>query len=211
MEEINNITFRTDLHQVDEDFQITSDTTDINIPNPINPDEEDLVDEDEQESQSQRVHPTLGQGLQGSQSRPAQGQGLQGFQAPSVNVPQNIQNVVVQQQSTAHSIISPRVGGIFKGIVWTGGSNIKSLQLSTPQSIKALCPQDFKSQLKVEELCTEGLAPKLRLDLETKKGSTVTLTSWVSHVREYMEYRGLDTVFRVFNHKNNKEHYLLEK
>ena len=156
MEGINNITFRADLHQVDEGSQITSDATDINIPNPINPDEEN-VDEDEQEPQPQETHPT-------------QGQGLQGFQAPSVNVP-NIQNVVVQQQSTAQNIISPRVGGIFKGIVWTGGSNIKSLQLSKPQSIKALRPQDFKTQLKVEELFTEGLVPKLRLDLETKKAN----------------------------------------
>ena len=56
---------------------------------------EENFDEDEQESQSQGVHPTQGQGLQGSQNQPAQGQGLQGFQAPSVNVPQNVQNVVV--------------------------------------------------------------------------------------------------------------------
>ena len=90
-------------------------------------------------------------------------------------------------------------------IPWTGGSNISLLNMSKPHDIMALRLQDYKSQLKVAKICSEGLHPKLHLDVEAKKGSPVTLTSWVKHVREYMEERGLDTVFRIFNYKVNKE------
>ena len=75
----------------------------------------------------------------------------------------------------------------------------------------ALRPQDYKSQLNAARFYQEGLQPKLRLDAEAKKGSPITLMSWVKHVKEYMEERGLDTVFRMFNYKNNQEFYLLEK
>ena len=97
----------------------------------------------------------------------------------------------------------PRVGGTFKGVPWTGGSYINPL--SSPHTIMALRPQDFKSQLKVDKICSEGLQPNQHLDVEARKGSPVTLTSWVRHVKEYMEERGLDTVFRIYNYKVNKE------
>ena len=91
---------------------------------------------------------------------------------------------------------------------WTGGSNLKPLL--KPISAKALRPQDYKSLIKVEELCTQGLEAKLRLDVSTSK-STVKLTHWIKEVKNYMEQRGMDTVFRILNYKTKKEYYLLRK
>jgi hypothetical protein len=104
----------------------------------------------------------------------------------------------------------PRVGGLRGDIPWTGGTNIRTERLTSPRSAKALRPQEWKSLIKSEEICTQGLAPSKRLDIASKSG-TITLTQWIKEISEYMEDRGMDTVFRIYNHASQSEIYLFEK
>ena len=84
-------------------------------------------------------------------------------------------------------------------------------RLRSPRSAKALRPSDFKNLIKVEEYCKEGLEAKFRLDIASNTKSAVTVIQWIKQVRTYMENRGMDSVFRMFNYKNGKEYYLLDK
>ena len=118
------------------------------------------------------------------------------------------QQTVSQVQPTTVTVLAPRVGEVKGSMCWTGGSNLKSLL--KPRSAKAFCLQGYKKLIKVEELCTQGLETKLRLDVSTNK-TTVRLTQWIKEVRTYMEDRDMDTIFRMYNHKTKKEYYLLKK
>ena len=84
-------------------------------------------------------------------------------------------------------------------------------RLQYPRNAMALRPSDFKNLIKIEEYCKQGLDPKFRLDIASNTKSTITVIQWIKQVCTYMENRGLDSVFRMFNYKNGKEYYLLEK
>ena len=104
---------------------------------------------------------------------------------------------------------APRVGGSKDGISCTGGSFVDPSQI--PKTIKAYCPTEFNFLSKVEEASTEGLAARHHLDVASNTKSTFTLMSWVKNVRIYMEERGLDSIFRIFNYKTGVETYMFDK
>jgi hypothetical protein len=109
------------------------------------------------------------------------------------------------QQGT---VPSPRIGGGNDASAWTGGSNLSSKKLGRPNSTMARRPTDFKSANTIEHIATKGL-PEDRHIGPDEKTSKITLTSWVNSARSYMEERGLDTVFHVYDWKTNSEVYLL--
>jgi hypothetical protein len=69
-------------------------------------------------------------------------------------------------------------------------------------------PVDFKSANTIEHIATKGL-PEDRHIGPDEKTSKITLTSWVNSTRSYMEERGLDTVFYVYDGATDTETYLL--
>jgi hypothetical protein len=109
---------------------------------------------------------------------------------------------------TAAAGLSPRIGGGKDVTAWTGGSNQAARRLARPSSTMARRPTDFKSANTVEHIATKGL-PEERHIGPDEKTSKITLTSWVNSVRSYMEERGMDTVFHVFDGQTNTETYLL--
>ena len=45
---------------------------------------------------------------------------------------------------------------------------------------------------------------------EDEKSGKITLTSWITSMKVYLEERGLDTVFRIWDVDIGEETYLLE-
>jgi hypothetical protein len=82
----------------------------------------------------------------------------------------------------------PINGGVetFYGVVipWTGGSRQATTARTEPASIKAYCPNDFKSKRKAEEDCQEGLGTENRLKSPEeilKDADAVLMTDSVFH------------------------------
>jgi hypothetical protein len=69
-------------------------------------------------------------------------------------------------------------------------------------------PIDFKSANTIEHIATKGLPDDRHIGPD-EKTSKITLTSWVNSTRSYMEERGLDTVFYVYDRQTDSETYLL--
>jgi transcriptional regulator NrdR family protein len=69
-------------------------------------------------------------------------------------------------------------------------------------------PTDFKSANTIEHIATKGLPVDRHIGPD-EKTSKITLTSWVNSTRSYMEERGLDTVFYVYDGQTDTETYLL--
>jgi hypothetical protein len=115
--------------------------------------------------------------------------------------------VVVTQQAVT-IVSSPRIGGGVDATAWTGGSNQASKKLARPSSTMARRPTDFKSANTIEQIATKGL-PEDRHIGPDEKTSKITLTSWVNSTRSYMEERGMDTVFHVYDWSTDSEVYLL--
>jgi hypothetical protein len=90
----------------------------------------------------------------------------------------------------------------------SGGPNLASRKLGRPSSTMARRPTDFKSANTIEHIATKGL-PEDRHIGPDEKTSKITLTSWVNSTCSYMEERGLDTVFHVYDRKTDSEVYLL--
>ena len=104
-------------------------------------------------------------------------------------------------------IATPRVGGQHGKVFWIGGSNI-TLPVR-PKSDYALRPEDYKGLMNTEDTCKAGLSARFRLDVRGKN-TNVNLTSWIDYILQYMEERGMDTVFRILNSNTTRETYLLE-
>ena len=103
----------------------------------------------------------------------------------------------------------PRYGGLKGNVYWCGGGLLPTKSLIRPKSTLAYRPEDFKSACKVEEGCQQGLPETKWLYLDQKK-SKITLTSWIDALRVYMDERGLDSVFRVYDASQGTETYLLK-
>ena len=101
----------------------------------------------------------------------------------------------------------PRVGGVFGGTVWTGGSSVYSKRSTRPKTIFARRPTDFRGASKIEETTTRGLPEDKRLGIEK---IPVSLTTWIRLIRIFLEDTGQDSIFRIYNPSENKEIYLLK-
>ena len=101
---------------------------------------------------------------------------------------------------------TPRVGGEFGGIAWTGGRNLALRKLKRPKTIFARRPTDFRGADKIEDTITSGLPYSKRLAIDN---SPVSLTSWVSLIRVMFEDSGMDTVFRILSPDNSSENIFL--
>ena len=67
----------------------------------------------------------------------------------------------------------------------------------------------FKSASSIEQIATKGLAENWHIGTK-EKTSKITLTSWVNSIKTYMEERGLDTVFGVYDASTDVKSYLLK-
>jgi hypothetical protein len=107
--------------------------------------------------------------------------------------------------ATIMSVIpSPCVGGGNDASAWTGGPNQVSQRLGRPGSTMARRPTDFKSANTIEHIATKGLPMDRHIGPDEK-----TLTSWVNSTRSYMEERGMDTVFHIYDWRTDSKVYLL--
>ena len=115
-----------------------------------------------------------------------------------------------ERERVMTNFIGPRVGGgTDYATVWVGGSNVSGKKLSKPRSIHARRPEDFRNAEKIESSCTKGLPEGYKLGLDTETDYTITFTSWVSAIRTYIEERGMDTVFRIYDPAMDTEQNLL--
>jgi hypothetical protein len=96
---------------------------------------------------------------------------------------------------------SPHIRGGNDLTAWTGGPNKVAKRLARPSSTMARKPTDFKSANTIKHFATKGLPDE--------KMSKITLTSWVNLTCSYMEERGLDTVFHIYDGRTDSETYLL--
>jgi hypothetical protein len=110
--------------------------------------------------------------------------------------------------ATASAVPSPRIGGGNDSTAWTGGPNQVAKRLARPNSTMARRPVDFKSANTIGHIATKGL-PDNRHVGPDEKTSKITLTSWVNSTRSYMEERGLDTAFYLYDGQTDSETYLL--
>ena len=115
-----------------------------------------------------------------------------------------------ERERVMTNFTGPRVGGgTDYATVWVGGSNVPEQKRSKPTSINARRPQAFRDAEKISISCTQGLKEDHKLGLDTEAAYSVTFTSWVSAIRGYLEERGMDTVFRIYNSDANTEQNLL--
>jgi hypothetical protein len=69
-------------------------------------------------------------------------------------------------------------------------------------------PQTSSRPTPLNTCTTKGLPEDQHIGPD-KKTSKITLMSWVNSIRSYMEERGLDTIFHIFDAPMNSEIYLL--
>ena len=78
--------------------------------------------------------------------------------------------------------------------------------------MKAYRPSNFKSQVKMEESCTAGLPGTHHLStpdkLTTDAKGAVSFKTWIDCIRDEIEQRGMDSVFRIQG--TDGETYILE-
>ena len=106
-------------------------------------------------------------------------------------------------------MLAPRVRGGKEDTAWTGGSNCPANRQTRPNSTMARRPTDFKSANWIEQIATKGLEENRHIGPEDNT-SKINLTSWVNSIKIYMEERGLDTVFLVYDTSTDFETYLLK-
>lgn len=107
-------------------------------------------------------------------------------------------------------MVAPRIGGGDgdDDTAWVGGPSTAAKALSRPASILARRPNDFKSASSIEKSAVEGLSEERSLGADDKT-SKIPLTTWINSIREYMEARGMDSVFRIHDRAHDSEVYLL--
>jgi hypothetical protein len=79
--------------------------------------------------------------------------------------------------------------------------------------MKAYRPEDYKSQIKMEENCNAGLKASHHLstlDKLTTDTKVISFKTWIDHVRVEIEECGMDPVFRLQD-ASGAEHYILEE
>jgi hypothetical protein len=69
-------------------------------------------------------------------------------------------------------------------------------------------PTNFKPANTIKHITTKGLPDDRHIGPD-EKTSNITLTSWVNLIRSYMEERGLDTVFYIYDGLTDSKTYLL--
>ena len=106
-------------------------------------------------------------------------------------------------------MVKPRVGYGEGNDAWVGGSNVENNKRTRPKSTLSRRPTDFKSSNLIETKAVAGLHEDRKLG-SNEKTSKISLSSWVNSLKLYMEDRGLDTVFRMFDATTQTETYLLE-
>ena len=79
---------------------------------------------------------------------------------------------VPQHQPVQH-VVTPRVGGVTNGVVWTGGCNTRRAYI--PSNVNQYRPQDYKNRKASQDAATKGLAEEYRLKLASEgTGPSVT-------------------------------------
>jgi hypothetical protein len=113
-----------------------------------------------------------------------------------------------QEEEVTANMTEPRIGGSKQlgkdKYIWTGGGAMSSFKLNEPRTMKAYRPSEFKAQVKMEESCTAGLPATHYLSTLDKLTSTdttaVSFKTWIDQIRDEIEQRGMDTVFRIKPH-----------
>ena len=99
-------------------------------------------------------------------------------------------------------------------IAWTGGGTTALTELTEPRDFMAFRPHIYKDMAKVEKECKTGLLEAFHLALpdqiSAKESKYVSFKTWVNLIKQEMELRGMDPVFRVQD-ATGAEIYLLEE
>ena len=102
------------------------------------------------------------------------------------------------------NMTEPRIGGSKQlgkdKYCWTGGGATSSSKLIEPRTMKAYRPNEFKAKLKMEEVSTAGLPATHYLstpDKLTTDTKAVSFKTWIDRIRDEIEQRGMDSVFRI--------------
>ena len=98
---------------------------------------------------------------------------------------------------------------------WTGGGIITATKRTRPASTKAWRPASFKGMAATKKTCEEGLPEAFRLSTPekttTKNTDKPSFGAWVQHLREAIEARGSDPIFRMEGTTANEEIYVLDQ
>ena len=124
------------------------------------------------------------------------------------------QTVPVVQAAAQSTIVPPRVGGTIVAdgveIAWTGGSALQRRTMAV--SLAAYRPVEFRSATKTLVQCIEPLKDSQLLatpeQVLAKDSKFVSFKSWLAFIKRAMEFRGMDSVFRIQD--GTIEHYILE-
>ena len=104
---------------------------------------------------------------------------------------------------TINIIKPPKVGGIIKGVVWTGGPRTKKNK--KPASPYAYRPVGFSAETKLYKRCTEPLGDKYN----GSKNQSYPLKIFGEELKKRLTIQGMDSVFYLQD-KDGVERNIIE-
>lgn len=89
----------------------------------------------------------------------------------------------------------PRIGGVYDGVPWTGGSNIN--KSTEPEDVLCFRPENFKEMQKQHESLKKGLPDEQKLQLVDGSKTSIGLITWITWMMMLFTTKGMDTIFRI--------------
>jgi hypothetical protein len=89
----------------------------------------------------------------------------------------------------------PRIGGVYDGVPWTGGSNIN--KSTEPEDVLCFRPENFKEMQKQHESLKKGLPDEQKLELVDGSKTSIGLITWITWMMMLFTTKGMDTIFRI--------------
>ena len=102
---------------------------------------------------------------------------------------------ISKMADTKPAATKPRIGGVYDGVPWTGGSNIN--QNTEPEDVLCFHPENFKEMQKQHESLKKGLPDEQKLELVDGSKTFIGLITWITWMMMMFTTKGMDTVFRI--------------
>ena len=117
--------------------------------------------------------------------------------------------LLLQAYQNNQSALGPEILDLIIGLgqdttAWVGGPNKPEDYRACPEYTLARRPTYSNESSGIEKVATSGIHEYRRLG-NNEKTYNITLTAWVNSLRGYLEERGLDTVFLIFDPVRNTE------
>ena len=104
---------------------------------------------------------------------------------------------------TTSAATKPRIGDIYDGVPWNGGSNIN--KNTEPEDVLCFCPENFKEMQKQHESPKQGLPEEQRLELVEGSKTTIGLITWITWMMMLFATKGMNTVFLILKAGDTEE------